>query len=91
VIERCHLASDPNQTARSRKRRELFWIWELKTITPAGINHMVRTLGVYSFLLLFYTAPFCSCLANAILAHSSNFYDITYFCDVTHCYYTLVM
>jgi hypothetical protein len=41
VIERCHTATDPNQMARSRKRRELFWIWELKTITPAGINHMV--------------------------------------------------
>jgi tripartite motif-containing protein 2/3 len=41
VIERCHTASDTTQTAVSRKRRELFWIWELKTITPAGINHMV--------------------------------------------------
>jgi hypothetical protein len=41
VIERCHTASNPNQTAGSRKRRELFWIWELKTIPPDGINHMV--------------------------------------------------
>jgi hypothetical protein len=41
VIECCHTASDPSQTAGYRKRRELFWIWEFKTITPAEINHMV--------------------------------------------------
>jgi hypothetical protein len=40
VIERCPSLSDTEETSRCRKRRELFWIW-LKSITPAGINHMV--------------------------------------------------
>jgi hypothetical protein len=41
VIERCPSLSDTEETSRSRKRKELFWIWLLRTITPAGINHMV--------------------------------------------------
>jgi hypothetical protein len=41
VIERCPSLSDTEETSRSRKRRELFWIWQLRSITPAGINHMV--------------------------------------------------
>jgi hypothetical protein len=39
-IERCPTLSDIEETNKFRKR-ELFWIWQLKTITSAGINHMV--------------------------------------------------
>ena len=41
VIERCPIKEDLTATDTYRKRREKFWMWQLRTIAPAGINHMV--------------------------------------------------
>jgi hypothetical protein len=41
VIERCHNLNNASDTSQSRKRREMYWMWLLKTVTPLGLNHMV--------------------------------------------------
>jgi hypothetical protein len=41
VIERCHNLNNSSDTSQCRKRREMYWIWLLKTVTPLGLNHMV--------------------------------------------------
>jgi hypothetical protein len=41
VIERSEQFTDINRTTKFRKRREQFWIWQTKSITPLGLNHMI--------------------------------------------------
>jgi hypothetical protein len=38
IIEDCNLLTDSNDPSSQRKRREMFWIWTLKTIHPYGTN-----------------------------------------------------
>jgi hypothetical protein len=38
IIEDCNLLLENNDPTSQRKRREMFWIWTLKTIHPYGIN-----------------------------------------------------
>ena len=41
LIEACDLSHNMGDPDSFRKRRELFWIWKLQTISPLGINQMI--------------------------------------------------